>query len=147
MLPPTHSVPLPPMPAWLRLLGVGVCIAPLIALLVSLALGSKNAQELIGGIVYIFVIFFVVILLLIVPVLAPPICWGLGWRPGALACSGYLILVGLGFLFGNSGSDRHLSGVLLLHVPLVGLLTWEWRAAIRRRQKLLEALRQSAPPI
>ena len=147
MLPPTHAVPLPPMPAWLRLLGVGVCLAPLIALLLSLGSGSKDAREFLGGIAFIFVLFFFVMLLLIVPMLAPPICWGLGWRPGSLACSGYLILVGLGFLFGNSGTDRQLGGLLLLHVPLLGLLAWEWRAASRRRQKSLEALRQSSPSV
>lgn len=94
------------MPIWLRVLGIGVCLAPLIVGLVNLALGVKDVQEFIGSIVYLLVIFFIVILFLIVPLLAPPICWGLGWRPGALAGSGYLILVGVGFLFGNSDSDR-----------------------------------------
>ena len=94
MRPPPRSIPLPSMPIWLRVLGVGVCLAPLIAGGVSLALGVKDIGEFIGSIVYVLVLFFIVILLLLVLLLAPPICWGLGWRPGALGGSGYLILVG-----------------------------------------------------
>jgi len=74
------------------------------------------------------VLFSIVILLLVVPTLVPPICWGLGWCLGALACSGYLIF---GFLFGESSTDKPLGGLLLLHVPLLGLLAWEWGAAVR----------------
>lgn len=140
------------MPIWLRILGILVCLAPLIAGLTSLALGSEDTREFLGSLLFILLLLFFVLLLLLVVALAPPICWGLGWRPGAAGGSGYLLLIGFAFLLGNSDSDRALGRLLMLHLPLLGLLTWEWRDAIRRRQSVVAALaaqsmeeRQGAP--
>ncbi|KQQ98662.1 hypothetical protein [Deinococcus sp. Leaf326] len=128
------------MPIWLRALGILVCLAPLIAGLTSLALGSEDTREFLGGLIFILLLLFFVLLLILVVALAPPICWGLGWRPGAAGGSGSLVLIGFAFLLGNSDSDRALGGLLMLHIPLLGLLVWEWRGAIRRRQSVVAAL-------
>lgn len=139
MTPASRSIPLPPMPIWLRVLGILVCLAPLLAGLTSLALGSEDTREFLGGLIFILLLLFFVLLFLLALTLAPPICWGLGWRPGAAAGSGDLLLIGFAFLLGNSDSDRALGRLLMLHLPLLGLLTWEWRGAIRRRQAAVTA--------
>lgn len=139
---PRH--PLPPMPLWLRLVGVGVCFAPLIVGLVALALGAKVDQDALGEFVFLLFLLLFIVLLLVVLLLIPPLCWALGWRPGALIGSGCLALIGLGFPLVGPDAGRQLGGLLLLHIPLLGLLAWEWKAARRHRQQQIDAESPSA---
>lgn len=134
MVPAPGSPRLLPMPVWLRILGVAVCLIPGIAALVVFVLSVEDMREFIGSIVYTLVIFGVVVLPLTAVALAPPLCWACGWRPGALGCSLYLSMIGFNFLFGSGEFDRYLSALFIPHVPLAGLLGWEWRGTIRRRQ-------------
>lgn len=134
MVPVSGPVRLPPLPAWLRILGVAVCLIPGIAALVVFILSVEDVREFIGSILYTLVMFAVVVLPLTAVALAPPLCWAWGWRPGALGCSLYLSMIGVNFLFSTGDFSRYLSALFLLHVPLAGLLIWEWRSALQRRQ-------------
>lgn len=137
--------PTPPMPVWLRILGVSVCFLPPVVYAVGLFIGSKSVEEAIGGILYTLIIGAFVFILLLIPCLLPPLCWLLGWRPGALAGSAFLGLVGLGFSTGQTDSDIQLGLPLDLHFLLIGVLLWEWRAAIKRRLLLARPLTPETP--
>lgn len=115
------------MPVWLRLLGVFVCWLPVLSYLVS-ALRTESVSEVIGGLVFLLIFGFFVLLLFLVPIVLPPVCWLIGFRPGALAGSGMVGVIGLGLLVARgSESDLILGGLLCLHWVLCGVLAWEWR--------------------
>ncbi len=134
------------MPALLRILGVLVCFLPLLSFLIS-SLRTQGLAEAIGGLLLLLILGFFVILLFIVPVVLAPICWLIGFRPGALAGSGMLGVIGLGFLVAHgSDSDLILGGLLCLHFVLCGVLTWEWRGALAR-QRQQQAVTTSEPEI
>ena len=128
----TRSPVIPLMPVWLRALGVTVCFLPPLVSVVTLLRSSKSLEEAIGGIVFTLVFGAIIFALLLIPCLLPPLCWLLGWRPGALAGSALLGLVGLGFSTGQTDSDLTLGLPLDLHFLLIGVLLWEWRHAAKR---------------
>lgn len=133
MTSPLTSVPLSPMPVWLRVLGVMVCFLPPVVYAVDLFVGSASPQEAVGGLVWTLIFGGIVFLILLIPCLLPPLCWVLGWRPGALAGSALLGLVGIGFSTGQTDSDILLGAPLDLHFLLIGVLLWEWRRAVKQR--------------
>ena len=55
-------------------------------------------------------------------------------------------LVGFAFLLGSSDSDRGPDSVLMLHLPLLGLLAWEWQGALGRRQVVQVVVASLAAP-
>jgi len=120
------------MPVWLRVLGAMVCFLPPLVYAVDLFVESVTPQEAIGGLVWTLVFGGIVFLILLIPCLLPPLCWLLGWRPGALAGSVLLGLVGVGFSAGRTDSDILLGLPLDLHFLLIGVLLWEWRRAAKQ---------------
>jgi len=100
---------------------------------VDLFVGSASPQEAVGGLVWTLIFGGIVFLILLIPCLLPPLCWVLGWRPGALAGSALLGLVRLGFSTGQTDSDILLGAPLDLHFLLIGVLLWEWRRAAKQR--------------
>ncbi|MBZ9713614.1 hypothetical protein [Deinococcus multiflagellatus] len=127
------------MPVWLRLLGVLVCALPLLVFVLN-ALQTQTPLEVLASLIYVLILGFFAFLLLIVPIVFPPLCWLIGFRPGALAGSGLLGLVGLGLLLTRSStSDVELGRLLCVHLALCGVLGWEWRGAWKRQ-------RQAMPP-
>jgi len=140
MTSPLTSVSLSPIPVWLRVLGVLVCFLPPIVYAVDLFVESASPQEAVGGLVWTLIFGGIVFLILLIPCLLPPLCWVLGWRPGALAGSAVLGLVGIGFSTGQTDSDMLLGAPLDLHFLLIGVLLWEWRRTAKRRRNELRPI-------
>ncbi|MBZ9751423.1 hypothetical protein K7W42_11165 [Deinococcus sp. HMF7604] len=135
----TSSAALKPMPVWLRLTGLLTCFLPLLAYIAS-ALRTQSLGEVVGGLLFMLILSFFVVLLFLVPLVVPPICWLLGFRPGAMAGSGLLGLIGVGFLAAHaSETDLMLGGLLCVHFVLCGVLAWEWRGALAQQQRAQQA--------
>lgn len=119
-----------------------VCFLPLLSFVMS-SLRTQSLAKVMGGLIFLLILGFFVILLFIVPIVFPPICWLIGFRPRALAGSGMVGVIGLGFLVARgSDSDLILGGLLCLHFVLCGVLAWEWRGALARQRQ-----QQSVTPL
>ena len=135
----TDAPPLSPissMPAWLRGLGVLICFLPPLVYVMVLALNSDTTGEAVGGIVWTLVLGGIFFLVPLIMCLLPPLCWLLGWRPGALAGSVLFGLVGLRLSLNLN--DYSVLGLVLglpldLHILLIGVLLWDWKQAAKRR--------------
>jgi len=127
------------MPTWLRVLGIVVCFLPPIVYAVVLILDSDTPDEAVGGILWTLILGSIFLLVPLLIYLIAPLSWLLGYRPGALAGSALLALIGLGL-----STDLRNYGVLGLvlgppldlHFLLIGILLWEWRRAQRQQQLL-----------
>lgn len=70
MTNPSTLTPLPPMPLWLRVLGVVVCCLPPVVYTADLFLESASPQKAIGSFVYTLIIGGIVFLFLLAPRMA-----------------------------------------------------------------------------
>lgn len=137
VLPVVSPPALALMPVWLRVLGVVVCFLPPVVYAVMIILDSDTPDEAIGGILWTLILSGLFLLIPLIVYLLVPLAWLLGWRPGALAGSLLLALIGLRL----SVDVRNFSvlGLVLgppldLHFLLIGMLLWEWKRA-RHQQK------------
>lgn len=113
------------MPVWLRVLGIAVCFLPPVVYAVVLILDSNTPDEAIGGILWTLILGSIFLLVPLIIYLMVPLSWLLGYRPGALAGSALLALIGPGLSVDLR--DFSVLGLVLvppldLHILLIGVL-------------------------